>query len=415
MMNARTDAYPVPRRLTLAVGALLLSWVAWRVFTLGMAEHYSRDSPDTALAWREGHAEALLQGLDREALAPHVSASQSEGARAAIRSAPLDGRGYRYLARQVELGGDLPDAMSLYSIASTRGPRDLPTLGRLVQYELKRRNYAQALAHIDQILRVEPELSKRLDPVLTALVAQDPAEVANVLLKFPPWRSGFLFRLIAKSPESAALPRLIDRLRRSPQGLTSDELSAWLNRLIKRRQWSSAYLSWVESLSPTASKRIGNVYNGSFELEPSQMGFDWRFGTVPGARVSRTQVTGSDGQYALRVEFEDRRVPFRHVRQLLALSPGQYRLQGRDRTDDLRGERGLVWTLTCAETGQAIAETDPTRGRHDWRSFELDFVVPAEKCGGQWLTLRVPARIPAEQRVGGVAWFDDLSIRATPP
>ena len=414
-MNARTSAHAGPRGLGVALGALLLSWVAWRVLTLGMAEQYSKDRPDIALDWRDAHAEALLQDLDREALTPRVSAAQSEGARAAIRSAPLDGRGYRFLARQVELGGDLPRAMSLYSIAATRGPRDLPTLGRLIEYELKGKNYAQALAHIDQVLRVEPELSKRLYPVLAALVAQDPAEVANVLLKFPPWRSDFLFRLIANSPDNAALPRLVERLRRSPDGLSSRELSAWLNRLIKRGQWSSAYLSWVESLSPTASKRIGNVYNGSFELEPSQMGFDWRFGTVPGARVSRAQVTGSDGQYALRVEFEDRRVPFRHVRQLLALSPGQYRLQGRDRTDDLRGERGLVWTLTCAETDQPIAETEPTRGRHDWRSFDLDFVVPAEQCGGQWLTLRIPARIPAEQRVGGVAWFDDLSIRASPP
>jgi hypothetical protein len=124
-------------------------------------------------------------------------------------------------------------------------------------------------------------------------------------------------------------------------------------------------------------------------------------------------VTGSQGGLALRVEFEDRRVAFRHVRQLLALVPGTYRLEGRVRWDDLRGERGLVWTLTCAENGRVIAETDPVTGRRDWRTFEQDLVVPAENCGGQWLTLRVPARIAAEQRLGGVAWFDDLSIQAT--
>jgi len=37
-------------------------------------------------------------------------------------------------------------------------------------------------------------------------------------------------------------------------------------------------------------------------------------------------------------------------------------------------------------------------------------VVPGDKCGGQWLQLRLPARIPAEQRIGGVVWFDDLKI-----
>ena len=46
------------------------------------------------------------------------------------------------------------------------------------------------------------------------------------------------------------------------------------------------------------------------------------------------------------------------------------------------------------------------------RGFELQVRVPTEKCGGQWLTLRLPARIPAEQRIGGVAWFDDFQMKA---
>jgi hypothetical protein len=53
-------------------------------------------------------------------------------------------------------------------------------------------------------------------------------------------------------------------------------------------------------------------------------------------------------------------------------------------------------------------------GRKPWHSFSTEFDVPAEKCGGQWLTLRIPARIPAEQRVGGTAAFDDLKIRSAP-
>ena len=102
-----------------------------------------------------------------------------------------------------------------------------------------------------------------------------------------------------------------------------------------------------------------------------------------------------------------------HQWQMLALAPGNYRLNGRVRLDDLRSDRGLVWTLSCAEDGRQLAETEPMSGHTAWRSFSLDFAVPAEACGGQWLTLRVPARIAAEQRIGGVAWFDDLKINAS--
>jgi hypothetical protein len=412
MIN-RADRLSSPTWAGLGLGGLLLSLIAWRVLTLGMAEHLSRADPDAALGWRAGYAEAQLRQLELRARQPRHSEAQRTGALAAIRSAPLDGRGYRMLARQAELRGEMPVAMALYSLAAKRGPRDLPTQGWLIKYSLAHGDSAQALVHIDQILRVQPEMASRMYPILMALAARDPVKVAKVLLQAPPWRPQFMVYLFRQSQDSPGLFGLVQRLRRSPDGLTDAELSAWLGRLVRNRQWGSAYLSWVESLSPEASRRIGNIYNGSFEFEPSQLGFDWRFGRVPGARVSRAQVTGSQGGLALRVEFEDRRVAFRHVRQLLALVPGTYRLEGRVRLDDLRGERGLVWTLTCAENGRVIAETDPVTGRRDWRTFERDLVVPAENCGGQWLTLRVPARIAAEQRLGGVAWFDDLSIQAT--
>ena len=108
--------------------------------------------------------------------------------------------------------------------------------------------------------------------------------------------------------------------------------------------------------------------------------------------------------------FEDRRVPFSHVRQRLALPPGRYVLSGRAKPDGLRTERGLVWSLTCASGGAPLGETQPLRGGGAWRPFGAVFEVPLRGCGGQWLTLRLPARIPAEQRIGGRVWFDALKI-----
>src|SRR5689334_17903169 len=172
-MNAPIDRRPAPTWL-LTMGALFFAFIAWRVVTLGMAEHLAPRNPAAALAWRNSDAEARLQELDLQAADHRYSAAQSESARAAIRSAPLDGRGYRMLANQVELRGDLPTAMSIYSIAANRGPRDLPTLGRLINYQLTRGNRAQALAYIDQSLRVQPELAPRMFPVVASVSAQDP-------------------------------------------------------------------------------------------------------------------------------------------------------------------------------------------------------------------------------------------------
>jgi hypothetical protein len=415
MMHGQAER--LPRRVWFGLGlaALLLAWVAWRVLTLGLADHLAKTDPGAALVWRAGQPEAQFRRGENQVRSGDTAAGHTAAARAAIRSAPLDGRGYRLLARQAETSGNLTAATTLYTLAAFRGPRDLPSLGWLTEHALARGDHARALTHIDRILRVQPELGTQLYPVLMALSAQEPVQgdVAKILLEGPPWRAGFVVQMIQKSPDSTQLFGLIERLRRSPAGLSERELSAWLDRLVRDRHWATAYLTWVNSLPPEYRARIGNVYNGSFELQPSNSGFDWRLLRVSGARVSRSQVTGAGGSLALQVAFEDRRVPFQHVRQLLALAPGTYRLQGRVRLDDLRSERGLVWTLTCAEDGRLISETEPMSGRGGWRTFELDLVVPSTDCGGQWLTLRVPARIAAEQRIGGVAWFDDLQIASS--
>jgi hypothetical protein len=199
-------------------------------------------------------------------------------------------------------------------------------------------------------------------------------------------------------------------LGQSRGGLSEAELSAWLDRLGRDSHWGEAYLTWVAALPPAQQSELGNVFNGGFEHEPSNSGFDWRFEPVAGAYMERLATAGAGGELALRVSFDDRRVPFRHVRQLLALPPGRYRLSGRTRAEGLRSERGLVWSVLCADSNKAVASGPPVTGHTPWRPFSLAFELPAGSCGGQWLELGVPARIAAEQRIGGRAWFDDLRI-----
>ena len=404
------------RWLAGGLSLLFLLFAAWRVLSLGMADQLAGTDPVAALGWRPDEPEALLLMADPASSPGLVPSDSGDVARAAIQAAPLDGRGYRQLAEQAVRERREADAAKFYVLAAARGPRDLPTQVWLTNRALSRGEYAAALAHMDLMLRIQPEMAPKLFPVLRVLAVSSPSQPAlmAMLLARPPWRTEALADLSLRARDTASLFRLIDRLVHAPGGLDERELSVWLDRLIQERQWGPAYLAWVNSLDPSARQHIGNVYNGGFEQEPSQLGFDWHFDRVPGARIDRTQVTGSEGQLALRVAFEDRRTPFHHVRELLALDPGHYRLQGRVRLDDLRSERGLVWTVSCAENSKALVDTDPMRGRRPWQDFTTEFDVPEQGCGGQWLTLRIPARIAAEQLIGGVAWFDDMRVERVP-
>jgi len=415
-MPSRAEASPAGIRSAALLGAaaLLAIYSGWRLLTLGAANHVVAESPAEAQDWRQGFAEGVMLQEERRLRSPGAQPGSDDLVLTALRTQPLRPLGYRLLARHADLRGEHARTAILYGIAANRGPRDLPSVAWVAVHDLRLGNYRAALAKYDQMLRVQPELSLALNPTLMAIAA-DPAsqeEMIRLLRRHPPWRSEFLGRFLRQAPDSRAIFSLMEGLRRPPADLERQEIDWWVARLAATRQWGPAYLTWVQSLSPEASQRIGNVYNGGFEIEPSQGGFDWRFRNVAGARISRAPILGAQGTFALRVEFEGRRVPFAHVQQLLALAPGRYRLRGRVKLDDLRSERGLVWSLRCAEGGGSIGETEPMTGRREWRDFEASFTVPERDCGGQLLVLRVPSRIPAEQRIGGVAWFDALSIKS---
>lgn len=394
--------------MSIIIGLLLVT--AWRALSMGLADHYSQSDPDRALWWRPNHPAALLQLA--QALAIREPARARELAEAAIAADPRDGRAYRILGQIAERAGDLPRSVSLHEKASKLAPRDLPSHAWLERHYLATGKLDLALEQIDLMLRIEPETQSRQFAILLAIAESPPAQtaVATMLSRRPPWRAGFLSYVGRKAKDSRAVAPLVNRLLAQPGKLSDAELAEWIERLSRDHRWGEAYLAWVGSLTAAQQLALGNVFNGGFEREPSNSGFDWRFQYVSGASIERLPDGGANGNLALRVSFEDRRVPFNHVQQLLALAPGSYRLVGRARAESLRSERGLVWRVTCASDGRQIASSAPLMGHSQWRQFSTDFNVPAEDCGGQWLQLAIPARIAAEQRIGGRAWFDDMRI-----
>jgi tetratricopeptide (TPR) repeat protein len=413
MANARADSRQLVAVFVTGIVAMVLAFAGWRAYTLSIANFWAEHSPAKSLQIRPSFPRAEFAKAERGIRAGESPLKFEQDAGRALGDSPLDGRGFRFLASAAEARGDRQQAVRLYDIAAQRSPRDLPSVAWLGDEELRRGDYRAALARLDRIIRVEPQRLHKLQAVLVQIASTPAAKnaFADSLASHPPWR-GKIFNLVLLQGDVAAVFPLVERVRSTPGGMSPKELATWIDRLATAGQWGPAYLTWVQSLSPEESSQIGNVFNGSFEHEPGQGGFDWRFQDVAGAHISREQTTGAQGNLALRVAFYDDRVPFRHVRQLLALPPGPFRLSGRVRLDDLRSERGLVWSIMCAGQRSAIAQTEPFSGVREWASFAPDFEVPAQSCGGQWLALSVPARIPAEQRIGGVAWFDDLKIKA---
>lgn len=394
--------------------APLLVLAAGRVLTLSVADHYAQTQPERALRWRPNHPEALIRAAEQALDKPADLDRAGALARRAASANPLDGRPYRILGTIAEQRGDASRAATLYATAARHSPRDLPTLAWLAEHHFKEGRVAEGIAYMDALLRVRPGLAEGLFALLTQAVDASAGQIplAQTLAGTPPWRTGFLTHLAHSAQSSDAVGAVFEQLASTPGGLTEAERRAYVERLIRDRRWRQARRVWAADRHPGDEP----VFDSGFELPPGGYGFDWRLNRVPGAAIELLGGPGVSGRRALYVEFHNRRVRFAHVQQLLTLAPGRYRLAARYRLDGLRNERGLTWTLQCAEPPRGrLGSSRRLAGSSPWSTLEFDFDVPAENCGAQWLRLELAARIPAETLVGGRAWFDDIVIHALPP
>lgn len=392
----------------------LLLVLAWRVLSLGMADANTRTAPEQALQWRSKHSSALFLLAEQQAKTPASFEAAKRNAAAALRAYPFEARAYRVLAQMADAEKKSELAFDLYQKAVRYSPRDLESHLWLLNYSLRTENADAAVYHLDKLLRMQIDLLPPLMATVGGIAVQPASQTAliNSLIKNPSWRTPAIKTLMAQKGAGSHYAVFVNRLAKAKGGLTESEQQAWLSALNQNQQWPLAYLNWADQLPAATQLSLGNVFNGGFEHEPLGGEFDWQFERIPGASIDLAFRDGVIGEKALRVRFDDRRVLFNHVRQTLVLPAGSYRFSGQGFSDDLRTELGLVWSVQCLGSEMGLALGEPWKGRsQQWQAFSIDFTVPISQCPAQALVLKLPARIPSEQAIGGAVWFDAFRVQ----
>ena len=399
-----------PATLILLLGVLF--FLAWRVISLGMADHLAKDSPEKALTWRSDHPEALVRSAEL-ALDAKDWAKARQDAVAALASNTLDGRPLRILALVSAHDGKQAKARQLMLDAATQSPRDWQAQLWLLEDALRRKQAADAANRIDSLLRIKPELMTAMLPQVMVLAVNPQAQNALLerLAQDPPWRRHLLNGLAASQyPMNQILPVFLNLNEKSK--LDASEYLPLLNRLNKENRFDQAYLTWANLIPAEQRKYLGNVFDGGFELPiEEQIGdFAWVVQELDGAEVQFMSTDGSVGEGSYYVDFDDRRIPFAHLNQLLVLPPGQWQMSYSAKAGQLKNPLGLVWRVTCQTDGRILAQSEAMKGQFNWKSMAFDFEVPAG-CWGQKLTLMIPARIPSQTEISGSLWLDHVEIQ----
>lgn len=394
---------------------LAASGVAALILVGAISDNYAISRPQAALAWNSKHPEALVEAAERHFEAGDPADDRPAAfalARRAMISNPLAAAPLRLLGLEAEERGDEARAHELMQLAVERSPRDLKAQIWLADHALLAGDFELGLDRVDALLRVWPSLGETLFPVLAQLTTNEESSGALMrkLQENPPWRRPMLAAMPAavKPPGLMASFYLEAMLGEKP--LTNAELRPFLTRLISEGWTELAYSIWLASLPEERRPAAEGVANGEFDFPITGTGFDWRISKVDGAEVRA--VTDQNRGRVLKVQFYDRRVPFRHLAQILKLAPGHHRLTGWSKASRLDSARGLHWTVRCYSGQRSVlGSSDKLRGTYPWSEFSMSFEVPQkDDCSAQVLTLELPARIAAEEEISGEIWFDSMRL-----
>jgi tetratricopeptide (TPR) repeat protein len=208
----------------------------------------------------------------------------------------------------------------------------------------------------------------------------------------------------------------------------------YIDALLSKNRIEDAYRVWLESREkftpqrgtvrpetqlrtdsmPNPAKNI--VWNGSFEDEILDGGFDWRQQKTDGADIQIDSALHEEGSKSLRVTFHGVNIHFSHLSQILPISKaGNYQFQYYLKTENLTTDQRPYFTIESFPVPQdTLLQTDAFPSLSAWEKHSYSFKVnPGTKAIK--LSLR---RSPSERfdsQITGSLWLDNVAIDVEKP
>jgi hypothetical protein len=424
----RSLQYGKALRLRAILFATLAMILVWVVTSRTLAAYLANATPEQALIFRAHQSTALLNladqklgeldstvGTDGRAQSSNSDPAVDQHIRAMAESGvvddPLNARGLRILGRLADRANDHTRSWQFMQTSARYSMNESFAVAWLVDKSFEKKDYAVTLHYADVLLRTRPQLINYIMPTLVKIAEDKDASggLRKLLADNPPWRGQFFGALPGSVSDARTPLDLLLAVKESPNPPTADDLRGYLNFLVGHKFYALAYYGWLQFLPAEQLSGLGLLFNGGFETAPSGLPFDWAIKPGTGVTIDIAPAPGREEGRALVIGFEQGRVDFGGITQLVMLAPGKYQFNGKY-TGEISGQRGLKWRATCAG-GATIGESGMVAGRTPtWKNIEFSFVVPSADCPAQYLRLDLDARMSSEQFASGTMWFGELRI-----
>ena len=187
------------------------------------------------------------------------------------------------------------------------------------------------------------------------------------------------------------------------------QVADFVELLLRQDRVAPAGAVWRQVFGPEPL-----LHDGSFADKPLNTAFGWRLGKVQGSSWRVAKGEGDEPARALRLQFNHlENIDFRHVSQIVPLTGGRaYRLTGQWKSLSLTTDQRPYLEVLGYKCTTEPARTEMIEPSQPWRTFSLDFTVPAD-CHAMTVQVRRKASLQIDNQLGGELWLADLGLAPT--
>ena len=332
-----------------------------------------------------------------------------------FRNEPLDRSSLFNLGVLYGLNGEIEKSNALALRSADRSYRDLGAQTAAISLSLSQRNYADALHRMDGLLRSRPEFAKNFFDLMlnTSATPDGLKETSKLLATSPPWRRAFIAFAIQHPQQKSLVYGLFTALRDAKVEVSTSELRLFIDQLFTNKDYETAYFVWLDFLSPAELSKVGLIFDGEFDVATRNLKFGWNLWPVKNSELKTIPKTNVGTDLALNLHFSDLKENFPGVSQYLRLDPGSYLFKGEVKTEQLKTPEGINWRIVCVEASTQIAAGPKLVENTPWKSFEVQFSIPAENCSTQLLYLNWETDAALDHMIDGTINYDNFQINKT--
>jgi tetratricopeptide (TPR) repeat protein len=320
------------------------------------------------------------------------------------------------LADAYEAVGQPARALEAFNRAQSVHPISSDVAWRYGNFLLRQRDYSEAFAELRRALITDPSLTVEAISECSKVSDDLPRMLTEVL---PNQNSYYLMALdyfLAQHQMDAAIT-VWDQLLILKPSAKMAEVVPLINELIGQQRVEDALRVWRQALGATGwpqdeREDRSQVFNGGFEHDLLNGGFDWREDPVSGAAFSSDSEVVHAGRRALRITFDGTtNLDFQNLWQFSPVEPRhRYHFAAYLRLEGISTDSGIRFEINDSFHHAALQILSPDLvGSHPWSLVEADVVTGPQT---RLLTIAL-RRVPSwkfDNKLGGTVWVDDVSL-----